>query len=122
MHGRPKGWLGLGLAARSGGETTRITVRGAHDGTLAGLLVVAGQWQDAAGELVGATRRASSKAVGGGAHPSGGTTCRLWRMLRVAVFVGGEGVLVAGGDGGTGLQCRCRKRKVRAASNGDNGG
>jgi hypothetical protein len=84
MHGRPKGWLGLGLAARSGGETTRITVRDARDGTLVGLLVVAGQRQGAAGELAGATGRASSKAVGveltrAAARRAGCGGCFGWR-------------------------------------------
>jgi hypothetical protein len=35
--------------------------------------LVAGQHQGAAEELAGATGRAPGKAVGGGAHPSGGT-------------------------------------------------
>jgi hypothetical protein len=42
-----------------------------------------------------------------------------------AAFIGGGGgggALVASGDGGTTLQCQCGRRKVRAASNGDNGG
>jgi hypothetical protein len=84
--------------------------------------VVAGQRQGAAGELARATGRASGKAVGGGAHPSGGATKRRWRMLRASAFIGGEGAPVADGDGGMTLQCRCRRGKVRASSNGDNGG
>jgi hypothetical protein len=43
-------------------------------------------------------------------------------MLLVVAFVGGEGAPVASGDGGTTLQCRCGRRKVRVASYGDNGG
>jgi hypothetical protein len=35
--------------------------------------VAAGRWQGATGELVGGTGRAPGKAIGGGAHPSGGT-------------------------------------------------
>jgi hypothetical protein len=109
MRGRPKGWLGLGLAARSGGA-------------LAGGPVAAGRRQGAAGEITGATGRALGKAVEGGAHPSGGTMERRWSMLRAVAFVGGDGASVAGGDGGTTLQCQCGRGKVRATSNGDNGG
>jgi hypothetical protein len=43
-------------------------------------------------------------------------------MLRAAAFIGGEGALVAGGNGGTTLQCRHGRGKVRATSNWDNGG
>jgi hypothetical protein len=43
-------------------------------------------------------------------------------MLWAAAFISGEGAPVAGGDGGTTLQCRRRRGKVKAASNGDNGG
>jgi hypothetical protein len=43
-------------------------------------------------------------------------------MLRATTFVDGKGVPVAGGDGGTTLQYRCGRRKVRVASNGDNSG
>jgi hypothetical protein len=77
--------------------------------------VVASWWQ-------GATGRVPGKAVGGGAHPSGGAAWMRWWMPWVAAFVGGEGAPVAGSDGGTTLQCCCEKRKVRAASNGDNSG
>jgi hypothetical protein len=84
-------------------------------GALIGGSVVASRWQ-------GTTGRVPGKAVGGGAHPSGGAAGMRWRMPRVAAFVGGEGAPVAGSDGGTTLQCRCEKRKVRAASNGDNSG
>jgi hypothetical protein len=66
--------------------------------------VVAGQWQGAIGELTGATRRVSGKAVGGGAHPNDGAVWRRWRSLRIA------------------LQCQCGRGKVREASIGDNGG
>jgi hypothetical protein len=93
---RPKGWLGLGLVARSGGG--------------------------AAGELAGATWRARGMAVWGGAHPSGGAAWRRWRMLRAMAFIGGEGAMVAGGDGGTTLLWRRGREKVREASNGDNSG
>jgi hypothetical protein len=43
-------------------------------------------------------------------------------MLLVVAFISGEGAPVAGGDGGMALECQCGRRKVRAASNGDNGG
>jgi hypothetical protein len=109
MLGRPKGWLGLGLAARFGGA-------------LADDSVVAGRWQGAVGELTGGTRRALGKAVGSGAHPNDGAAQRWGRSLETAVFVGGERAPVAGGDGGTTLQCWCRRGKVRAASIGDNSG
>jgi hypothetical protein len=33
---------------------------------------------------------ALGKAVGGGAHPSGGAAWRRWRMLRAAAFNGGK--------------------------------
>jgi hypothetical protein len=91
-------------------------------GALAGGSVVAGRWQRAAGALTGTTGRAPGKAVRGGAHPSGNVAWRRWRMLRAAAFIGGEGAPMAGDDGGMTLQCRCRRRKVRAASNGDNDG
>jgi hypothetical protein len=120
MHDRTKGWLGLSLAARSDRETARGAVR--RGDALAGSSVVADQRQGATIELAGASGRAPSKAVGGGAHPSGGATWRWWRMLRAAAFVGGEGAPVAGSGGGMTLQCRCGRRKVRAASNGDNSG
>jgi hypothetical protein len=47
---------------------------------------------------VGATGRASGKAVGGGA------VWRWWRSLGTATFIGGERAPVAGGDGGVALQ------------------
>jgi hypothetical protein len=84
-------------------------------GALAGGSVVAGRWQRA-GVIV------PGKAVRGGAHPSGDVAWRRWRMLRATAFIGGEGAPMAGDDGGMTLQCRCRRRKVRAASNGDNDG
>jgi hypothetical protein len=34
---------------------------------------------------------------------------RQWRMLRAVAFIGREGALMAGGDGGTTLQCRCEE-------------
>jgi hypothetical protein len=74
------------------------------------------RWQDAAGELAGATRRAPGKAVGGGAHPSDGVTERQWRMLRAAAFVSGEGAPVTDGIDGVALQCRGRKENVRGES------
>jgi hypothetical protein len=84
--------------------------------------VAAGRRQGAVGEITGATGRAPGKTVGGGAHPSGGMTERRWSMLRAVAFVGGEGASVAGGDGGMTLQCQCKRGKMRATSNGDNGG
>jgi hypothetical protein len=85
--------------------------------------VVAGRRLGAAGELVGAaTRRAPSKAVGGGAHPSGGAAWRRWRMLRAAAFNGGEAAPVMDDVDGVALQCWGKKEKVRSASNGDDGG
>jgi hypothetical protein len=84
--------------------------------------VAAGRRQGATGELTGATGRAPGKAVRGGADPTGDAVWRRWRMLRAVAFVGGEGALVAGCDGGMALQCRCGRGKARAASNGDNGG
>jgi hypothetical protein len=84
--------------------------------------VAVGRRQGDVGELVGATGRAPGKAAGGGAHPSGGAAWRRWRMLWAVTFINREGAPVADGDGGTTLQCRCGRGKVRAASNGDNGG
>jgi hypothetical protein len=72
----------------------------ARDGALACGLVVAGRWQGAADELMGAIGRAPSKAVRGGAHPSGGAASRRWRMLQATAFISGEGAPVASGDGG----------------------
>jgi hypothetical protein len=43
-------------------------------------------------------------------------------MLQAATFISGEGAPVAGGNRGTALQCRRGRGKVRAGSNGDNGG
>jgi hypothetical protein len=113
-HGWLKGWLGLSLVARSGGEVAC--------GALTGSSVAASRWQGVAGELAGATRRAPGKAVRGRAHPSDGVVWRQWRMLWVAAFNGGETAPVGGGNGGTALQCQCERGKVRAASNGDNSG
>jgi hypothetical protein len=96
MRGEPKGWLGLGLAARSGREMT-------HGGVPASGSVAAGRRQGVAGELAGETGRALGKAVGGRADPSGGTVERRWRMLRAVAFISGEGSPVASGDGGTTL-------------------
>jgi hypothetical protein len=111
---------------QSKGWSGALTVRSPHtacvlDGVVAHSLA-AGRWHGAVGELMGATGRASGKAIGGGAHLSGDMTWRRWRMLWVAVFIGGEGAPVASGDGGTTLQCRRERGKVRVASNGDNGG
>jgi hypothetical protein len=97
--GRLKGWLVLGLAAWSGGETAHGAVRDACKTAR----WRAHRWQGAAGELTGATGRAPDKAVWGGAHPSGGTAWSRWRMLQAAAFIGGDGAPVAGGDGGTAL-------------------
>jgi hypothetical protein len=66
---------------------------------------VAGQRQGAVGKLVVATGRVSGKAVGGGAHRSGGTTWRRWRMLWAAAFNGGEAALVTDDIDGVALQC-----------------
>jgi hypothetical protein len=43
-------------------------------GALASDSVVAGRWQGAIGELAQPIGRATSKVVGGGAHPSGDAT------------------------------------------------
>jgi hypothetical protein len=43
-----------------------------------------------------------------------GTTERRRRMLRAVAFIGMEGAPMAGGDGGTSLQCRCGGGEVRA--------
>jgi hypothetical protein len=43
-------------------------------GALASGSVVAGRWQGAIGELAQPIGRATSKVVGGGAHPSGDAT------------------------------------------------
>jgi hypothetical protein len=74
--------------------------------TLVGGSVVAGRWQGAAGELTGATGRSSGEVLGGRAHPNDGAAWRRWRSLGTALFVGGERAPMAGGDGGTALQCR----------------
>jgi hypothetical protein len=50
---------------------------------------------------------------GGGAHPSGGTAWRRWRMLRAAAFNGGEAALVTNDVDSVALQCRGRREKVR---------
>jgi hypothetical protein len=101
---RLKGWLGLGLAARSDGEAAHGAEQGvrrerSRRGHRAQLVCVttrwhpqcaAGRWHDAAGELVGATGRAPGKAVGGGAHPSGDAAWRRLRMLQPVAFNGSE--------------------------------
>jgi hypothetical protein len=91
-------------------------------GALVGGSVAAGRWQRAAGGLTGPTGRVPGNAVGGGAHPSGGTMKMRWRMLQAVAFIVGEGAPISGEDGGTTLQCRRRRGEVIAASNGDNGG
>jgi hypothetical protein len=112
--------------ARTGRARGAVTARSScvrwRSGALTGGSVVAGRRQGATGELTGATGRASGKAVGGGAHPNDIVAWRRWRILQAVAFVVREGAPVAGGDGGTALQCWCRRRKVRAASNGDNDG
>jgi hypothetical protein len=60
--------------------------------------VAAGRWQGAVSELAGSTERASGYVGQGWSSPE-----RWWRMLGAAVLIGGEGALVAGGDGGTTL-------------------
>jgi hypothetical protein len=69
---------------------------------------LSGGWPAArcCGELVGAIGRAPGKEAGGGAHPNGGAAWRRWRSLGTMMFVSGETAPVAGGDGGTTLQCR----------------
>jgi hypothetical protein len=47
-----------------------------------------------------------SKAVEGGAHPSGVVACWRWRMLWVAVFNGGEASPVTDDVDGVALYCR----------------
>jgi hypothetical protein len=114
MRDRQKGWVGLGLATRSGGDVThdaesvrvqRSRSRRGHRTQLAHVMTwwCTGWRQGAAGELTGATGRAPDKGIRCGAHPSGGVAERRWRMLRATTFVGGEGGPVAGGDGGTTL-------------------
>jgi hypothetical protein len=98
-----------------GTGTGRARQRG---GALTGSSMVAGRRQGTTGELTGAIGRASGKAVGGGAHPNGGALWRRWRSLVTEAFISGERAPVAGGDGGTSLQCRCGRGKVRAASIG----
>jgi hypothetical protein len=116
MRGRAKGWLGLGLEARSGGEAARGVARGAHVARVHGGSVAAGRWQGVTGELTGATGRAPSKVVGGGAHPSGDAAWRRWRMLRAATFNGGEAAPVMDDVDGVALQCQGRREKVRGES------
>jgi hypothetical protein len=103
-----------------------VTTRSSRARRLGGVLncglVAAVRRQGAAGELVGATGRAPGKAIGGGAHSSGGAMERQWRMLWAAAFIGGEGAPVAGSDGGMSLQSRRGTGEVRPVSNGDNGG
>jgi hypothetical protein len=90
-----------------------------HGGTLTGGWTVARCCQSA---CRGGTGRAPGKVVGGAAHPNGSAARKQWRSLRTMTFIGGERAPVASGDGGTGLQCRCGRGKVRAASIGENGG
>jgi hypothetical protein len=104
--GWPKGWLGLGLAARSSRE----------NGVLASGSVAAGRWQGAAGELTGATSMAPGKALGGGAHPSSGVMERRRRMLGAATFISGEVASVMDDVNGVSLQCWGRREKVRGES------
>jgi hypothetical protein len=78
--------------------------------------VAASRRQGAAGELAGATGRASAKGVGGGAQPSCGAAWRRWRMLRAVAFNGDEAALVMDDIDGVALQCRGRREKVRVES------
>jgi hypothetical protein len=55
---------------------------------------------------------APGNVVGGEAHPSGGAAWRQWRMLRVAVFNGGEAAPVTDAVNGMALQCWGRREKV----------
>jgi hypothetical protein len=53
------------------------------------------RWQLASGKVLPVSSRGpqggpSGKAVGGGAHPSGDTAWRQWRMIRAAAFNDGE--------------------------------
>jgi hypothetical protein len=65
---------------------------------------------------VGAIGRVPGKAVRGGAHPSGGAVWRRWRMLRAAVFNGGEAAPMTDDIDGVALQCQGRREKVRGES------
>jgi hypothetical protein len=120
VAGRQAAWASAS-AWRPG--PTEEEARGVGTGrALTGGSVVAGRQQGAIGELVGATGRASGKAVGVGAHPNSGAAWRRWRSLGTTTFVSGERAPVATGDRGVALQCRCRRGKVRVASIRDNGG
>jgi hypothetical protein len=59
---------------------------------------------------------ASSKVVGGRAHPSGVAAWRWWRMLRAVAFNGGEAAPVTDDVDSVALQCRGRREKVRGES------
>jgi hypothetical protein len=68
-----------------------------------------GQQQGSTDELAGATRRAQSKAIGGGAHPRNGSTCGGG----AAMSNSGGGAPVMGGISGMVLQCWGRREMVR---------
>jgi hypothetical protein len=98
VAGRQAAWASAS-AWRPG--PTEEEARGVGTGrALTGGSVVAGRQQGAIGELVGATGRASGKAVGVGAHPNSGAAWRRWRSLGTTTFVSGERAPVASGDGG----------------------
>jgi hypothetical protein len=59
---------------------------------------------------------APGNVVGGGAHPSGNTAWRRWRMLRAVAFNSGEVAPVMDDIDGVALQCRGRREKVRGES------
>jgi hypothetical protein len=113
---------GAGTGRARGTVTARSSRTQQRGGVLTSDLLVAGWRHGAANELARVTGRAPGKAVGGGADPNGGAVWRQWRSLGTAAFIGGVRALVANGDGGAALQCRCERGKVWAASIGDNGG
>jgi hypothetical protein len=61
----------------------------------------------------GAGGGALGKAVGGGAHLSGGVAWRWWRMLQAAAFNGCKVAPVTDDVDGVDLQCWRRRDKVR---------
>jgi hypothetical protein len=100
----------------SGADTARSSRVQRCIGALTGSSVAAGRWQGAAGELARDIGRVPSKAVRGGAHPSGAATERWWRMLRAAAFTGGEVAPVMDDVNNVPLQCRGKREKVRGES------
>jgi hypothetical protein len=105
-HGRPKGWLGLGLAARSCGEMARGAVRSACDGAVACSSTT--RWRLAGSKVLPVSLQG----------PQGGRWAR-WsgvELTRAAARHGGGGVFFGRRRSSVGRELRWRWRHGPALS------